>query len=286
MRDSDRQKGFRPTDAGTDGQAREVPFDGRTFFESFYAANVDGEPEDHMTIGWITEAEAAFHYNVVENGIIRALLRRSPPPANAMVPAWRAAMRRSGRSLLDVGSGTGHWVDFMRRTFYVKRCAAVELTERMSSFLQQKYADTPEVTVLRADIADPGFGPDRLGGPVDFVTAIGVMFHIVDDERWSAAVQNLGRCLLPGGVLLVGEEAAARTANKEFHHTDAFGSWKEFRRAAPTEGEIRVNKRVRSIADWSRAAEAAGLRLIDVVRSDRDPVITTPENDLLVFEKS
>ena len=34
--------------------------------------------------------------------------------------------------------------------------------------------------------------------------------------------------------------------------------------------EIRVNKRVRALADWDGAARAAGLQIADLVRTDRD----------------
>lgn len=287
MRDSKKQKEFKPTDRGqAQPDVREVPYDGRQFFESFYSANIEGTPEDRMTIGWITDAEAKFHYNAVENSIIRAILRRNPPPANALVQAWRMAMKRKEPRLLDVGSGTGHWIDFMRDTFYARRCFGVEITARMAAHLREKYAAREEVTILERDVSEPDFGPELLGGAVDYVTAIGVMFHIVDDERWAQAVRNLSRCLKVGGLLLVGEDAGDETRNKEFHHTDSFSTWREFKSTPATEGEVRVSKRVRALSEWGAVAESAGLRLLDVVRSDREACITTPENDLLVLEKA
>lgn len=286
MRDSENQKGFRPTDdKGASGSVREVPYDEKEFFQSFYSANVQGAPKDHMTIGWITDPEARFHYNSVENSIIRGVLRRSPPPPNALVGAWRVASQRRAPRLLDVGSGTGHWIDFMRDVFYAKQCIGVELAGQMAAFLREKYAGNPDVTILERNVCDDDFGPTTLGGPVDYVTAIGVMFHIVDDIRWRQALRNLAGCLNIGGLMFVGDEAGAQTRNKEFHHSDSFRTWREFKQAAASKDEVRVSKRVRSIADWGAAAMDAGLRVVDVVRSDREPVITTPENDVIVLEK-
>jgi hypothetical protein len=50
-------------------------------------------------------------------------------------------------------------------------------------------------------------------------------------------------------------------------------------------GVTNAESPVRSLADWVRVASDAGLEVVDVVRSDRDPALTTPENDVLVLEK-
>jgi SAM-dependent methyltransferase len=237
-----------------------------------------------MTIGPISEPESRFHYNAVENAIIRTLLKRTPPPAPAMVEAWRAMQARAQLRLLDVGSGTGHWIDFFRDTFLVSEAVGVEIATQMAAFLRGKYAGAP-VTILEDDVAAPGFGPDRTGGPVDFVSAIGVLFHITDDARWRQAVANLRDTLKPDGLLLVGGDFGWRTANVQFHNNDRFGSWREFRSAAGTAGEVRVSRRVRSLTDWSNLAADLGLSIADVVRAESAAGIATPENDLLVLRR-
>ena len=265
---------------------REVPHDEKAFFDSFYKANLRGRPEDRMTIGPISDPEARFHYNAVENAIIRSLLRRSPPPAPAMVEAWRMMQKRAGLRLLDVGSGTGHWIDFFRDTFFVAEAVGVEIAASMAQFLREKYAGQAGITILGDDIAEPGFGAARIGGPVDFVSAIGVMFHITDDARWRQALANLRDALKPGGLMLVGGDFGWRTANTQFHRSDTFGSWREFHAAPGTEGEVRVSRRLRSLAMWSQAAAELGLQVADVVRADSEPYIATPENDLLVLARA
>lgn len=258
--------------------------DGRAFFESFYRSNIRGAPEDRMTIGSITELEARYHYNCMENAIIASLVRREPPPQGALVEAWRLMRKRQGIRLLDVGSGTGHWVDFFREVLLVSEVAAVEITGKMAAFLVAKYAGQ-EVTVLQEDIASTGFGPELIGGPVDHVSAIGVMFHIVEDDRWRDALVNLARCLKPGGLLFAGGDFGPRTRDVQFHRSDEFASWREFNLAKGEPGVLRVNKRVRSLSDWTEAARTAGLRVVELVRTPREASITTPENDLLVLER-
>lgn len=265
--------------------AREVPCDPKEFFESFYRASVRGTPDDRATIASTTDVEVRFHYNATENSILRAFVRREPLPEGPAVEAWRMLRMRRGHRLLDVGSGAGHWIDFFRAVLLVREVVGVEIASNLAEFLEKRYAGDAAVRILRADVTEPSFGADTIGGPVDYVSAIGVMFHIVDDERWRRALVNFASLMKPGALLFAGGDFGAVTRNVQFHRTDRFSNWREFATGAAPEGEIRVNKRVRSLADWTDAAHAAGLRVVDLVRSDREPGIATPENDLLVLER-
>jgi SAM-dependent methyltransferase len=271
----------------SDGSVQEIPYEEKTFFESFYSASIRGTAQDRMTIGAISEFEARFHYNAVENSIIRAVMRREPPPkVTQLLEAWRVARQRRGPSLLDVGSGTGHWVDFFRDVFHVRRVVAVEITEVMAGFLRTKYAAESDVSVIMADLTESNLfetvGEDRF----DYVTAIGVMFHIVDDQRWMRALQNLAGLLKPNGLMFVGGDFGAETRNVQFHKTDSFHSWSEHDRYQADPIEVRVNKRVRSLVDWDTAARNCGLVIADLVRSDSDAMMNTPENDVLVLMRA
>lgn len=264
---------------------QEVPHDERKFFESFYRASVRGAPSDRMTIGPISDPEARFHYNAVENAIIRALARRSPPPKAAMVEAWRALQQRQKLRVLDIGSGTGHWVDFFLEVYFAGSVTAVEITGQMADFLKTKYAQDPRVGVLHADIADPSFDAASLGAPMDYVSAIGVMFHIVDDQRWERAMRVLRDATRPDGLLLIGGDFGAHTRNLEGHKSDEFSNWREFKQAPGTTGEVRISRRVRSLSRWSELCAQLGLAIEDLVRSDSEPGLVTPENDLLLLRR-
>src|SRR5262245_64114779 len=108
--------------------------DERTFFTSFYKANVRGRADDRSTIGGVTDAESRFHYNCVENSIIRAVARREGPVG--LIEAYRMARLRERRRHLDIGSGAGHWIDFFREVLLVSDLIAVEITEQMASHLR------------------------------------------------------------------------------------------------------------------------------------------------------
>lgn len=262
-----------------------VHYSARAYFESYYRATTRGGiPSDRATIGMVSQPESRFHYNVVENSIIKAILRRQPAPRGLFIEATQLAQRQQNLRLLDVGAGTGHWIDFFRDVFQVREAVGVELTECMTSYLQTKYQSDPAVRILRADVAAGTFSAEEIGGPVDYITAIGVMFHIVDDDQWLRALANLGQLLKPGGWMFVGGDFGVETRNVQFHNTDEFVSWSEHARTRPPEGTVLVNKRVRSLSDWHAAATAQGLRIADLVRSDREPGVVTPENDVLVLE--
>lgn len=284
MRDSLQQQeaDARGPDGGdrTDG----VPYDEKNFFESYYEATPRGPITDRDTIGAVSQMEARFHYNAVENAILRGLSRRTPPPPQPMVAAWEALSARRGLRLLDIGSGTGHWIEFMRAVAQVSDAVGVEIADNMVEHLRRTYEGSEEVRILNTDVADPSFSAEDVGGPVDYITAIGVMFHIVDDDRWRQALGNLARLLNDGGLLIVGGDFGEQTADVQFHRVDSFRSWTE--QAASGEEPRRVNKRVRSLDDWTVAAESVGLKIVEVIRAERCERLTTPENDVLLLEKT
>lgn len=291
MRDSDsEQKAHKQGNDKESAEAlrsREVPYDEKEYFESFYRSSISGEDIlDRVTLGAVTEPESRFHYNSVENAIIRAYARINPPPPSVMARTWPLIQKRSNLRLLDVGSGTGHWIDFFLSTFLVSQAVGVEITDNMCDFLHNKYIDRDDVQILNTDIASDQFDILSSGGAVDLISAIGVLFHIVEDEKWLSAIANLAAALKPGGLMFVGDEFGVESRAVQFHKADQFDNWREHDLAEGVEGEIRVNKRVRSLADWCSAAGECGLEVVDLVRTDREPTITTAENDILVLKRA
>lgn len=262
----------------------DLTYDEKDFFESFYRSHVRGDPEDRMTIGQITDWESRYHYNCVENAIISAMARRQPPPPSMMVETWRRLHLRRGYRLLDIGSGTGHWIDFFRQVFFVTEAVGVEITESMSAYLRAKYAGQA-VSIRNVDIARDDLAMATIGDNFDFVTAIGVMFHLVDDDRLRTALSNLASLLGDDGLLFITGDFGAETRNVQFHKHDHFEHWDAKEQLDPSNSMIRVNKRVRSLAEWHVMATTAGLTIVDLVRTPREPNLATPENDLLVFSR-
>lgn len=253
--------------------------DNRAYFTSFYKSTVrDAAPQDRHTIPGMTEVESRFHYNATENSIIRALLRREPLPVGA--ETWHFLQKRKEWSVLDIGSGTGHWIDFYRDVFFAAYVTGVEIVPAMAEHLRKKYASQSGVEIIEGDISAPSYAFAR---QFDIVNAIGVMFHIVDDAAFARAMENLTKATKSGGLLLIGGDFGAETYNRQFHKVDNFESWQDHDKNEQQDNI--VNKRVRSLSDWHDIANRCGLKIVDLVRSDSSQNITTPENDLLVLRK-
>jgi len=105
------------------------------------------------------------------------------------------ALRQS--SVLDVGSGTGFWIEFWLAKG-AQQITGIDLTAESVFHLAQKY---PQLEFQQRDVADPidsGTLKD-----FDVISAMSVLHHIPSQQRWEQALVNLGRMLKPGGYLLI-----------------------------------------------------------------------------------
>jgi SAM-dependent methyltransferase len=102
----------------------------------------------------------------------------------------------SGFEVLDVGAGTGFYVD--RWTdLGVRDLVGLDLTEAATAALRERY---PAYTFHQADI---GGDLDVLRGRTfDAVSCFDVLFHIVDDDRFERAIENIGSVLKPDGMFV------------------------------------------------------------------------------------
>ena len=174
--------------------------------------------------------------------------------------------RRPSRAVLDIGSGAGHWIEFYRDVFRARQVTGLDTSRSCVAALQEQWADTNNVFVRQADISQPGLGLEE--GPFDLISAIGVMFHIVNDQDWERALQTMARHLHPRGTIIVGGHFGWITQNVQFCGT------KENPHAY-------VNKRVRSLSRWRRVAMKCGLTIVGLQRTRSFRGIRTPQNDIL-----
>lgn len=102
-------------------------------------------------------------------------------------------------SVLDVGSGTGFYLPLWRQLGATSVTAA-----DLSPTAVERLGRAPEVT--RAVQLDIGGELGQLDGErFDAVSAMDVLFHIVDDDRYHRAFHNLARLVRPGGLLIFSE---------------------------------------------------------------------------------
>ena len=109
-----------------------------------------------------------------------------------------------GATVLDVGSGTGFWIDVWR-SMGAAKVDGVELIDEAVEVLRERY---PDSMFIAGDIADPGLSLPR--GAYDAVMIMNVLLHVVEEERFAAAAATLAAAVRPGGRLFLAEPALIR----------------------------------------------------------------------------
>lgn len=155
----------------------------------------------------------------------------------ARVLGSRGLLSPPPEAVLDVGSGTGVWIDFWRRQG-ARRIAGIDLTAASVATLRKLH---PGVEMHVGDVAD-----GVPGGPYDAISAMSVLLHVTDDARWRRALANLEAVLAPGGFIVLVEPLVVH------------------RWWGPPFGP-ESNSVARPRAVWDAALDEAGLRL-DAVR--------------------
>jgi SAM-dependent methyltransferase len=102
--------------------------------------------------------------------------------------------------LLDIGSGTGFYPGLWQE-LGVKSITLTDIAQVAADRLQQRF---PDSECRQLDIADPL--PSWLSGrQFDVVSAFAVLFHILEDDRYAAAIQNIAHLVRPGGLFVLSE---------------------------------------------------------------------------------
>jgi Methyltransferase domain len=195
---------------------------------------------------------AAYHYASVELHTLRYLCRN------------RADLRSA--SICDLGSGSGHWIDFYL-SLGASRCDGLDVSRKAVEFLEQKYPRDDRVSIHHGRIHEV---LARLSHRYDLVNAIGIMFHLVDDEEWRLTIHQVAGSLEPGGLFVVGGHFGwLDNLNVQF------------------DSKNRVNKRLRSAWRWRRCLKDAGFGRIQIQRNRAYLGIpdSLPENNVLIARK-
>jgi SAM-dependent methyltransferase len=98
-----------------------------------------------------------------------------------------------GRSVLDVGCGTGFFT-----AYYLSRGARVTGLDITPTSIRRLRERFPEAQFIESDVSDVS-----LHERYDLVNAFDVLYHITDDARWERAVTHLALAVAPQGVLLL-----------------------------------------------------------------------------------
>jgi SAM-dependent methyltransferase len=107
-------------------------------------------------------------------------------------------------SVLDVGSGTGFYLDLWQR-LGAAHITGSDLTPVAVERLARLY---PAATIRQMDIGDADL--PLSASTFDAISIMDVLYHIVDEARYVRALSNLACLLKPDGVLLFTENLVSR----------------------------------------------------------------------------
>ncbi|XKK41183.1 class I SAM-dependent methyltransferase [Nocardiopsis sp. ARC36] len=129
-----------------------------------------------------------------------------------------AGLRPRGADVLDVGSGTGFYVRLWDR-LGASAVTGSDMTEAAVERLRERF---PEHRFVRQDASELDAFED---GSFDAVSCMDMLFHITDDERYTAAVREFARVLRPGGLLVVSENCLRRPEQRGEHQVNRTLAW-------------------------------------------------------------
>jgi SAM-dependent methyltransferase len=135
--------------------------------------------------------------------------------------------------VLDVGSGTGFWIDAWK-ALRVHSITGSDVTQVAVDHLQLAH---PDSRFTRLDISG-SLEAQHPGGPYDVISAFDVLFHITNDARFAGAITNISRLLSPKGYFIFSDN---------------------FLRGAGVRGDHQVS---RSLQDISQVVINAGFQII------------------------
>jgi SAM-dependent methyltransferase len=110
----------------------------------------------------------------------------------------RARISVASSNILEIGCGTGVYVDMWKKL----GAASVTGFDITSASVENLTSQYPGYCFYKEDITDPTL-TDRHTGSFDVVTAFDVLYHVVDETKFSRAIANIGRLCRPGGLLLI-----------------------------------------------------------------------------------
>jgi ubiquinone/menaquinone biosynthesis C-methylase UbiE len=120
----------------------------------------------------------------------------------------------SGRKLLDIGVGTGFYINFWEK-LGVKHITGIDITTKAVSELKKRY---PNYRFIKADVSKAGFLP--INEKFDIVTAFDILFHIVKQDEFEQAIKNLKKLCHRNTIILVMDNFLKECKPSRGHEND------------------------------------------------------------------
>lgn len=127
----------------------------------------------------------------------------------ARLQALERALVATSRTLanaqfLEIGCGIGFYTDYASR-HGIENYLGLDITPKAISVLQERY---PQFHFYQSDISNLEI---KLDGEFDIALAADVLFHIIDDDAFRAALHNITSRLKSNGLLIVSDTFPLQT---------------------------------------------------------------------------
>lgn len=153
----------------------------------------------------------AVGYSALGEGFNAVTYERRLQVAEQVIARWGAP-----RSLLEGAVGVGAYGDLWERIGVV-RWVGLDISADAVAKLKQRYPKHRFAAVDLADREAEGWREVDGHGPYEVVTAIDVLYHLVDDAAFGRALAGLAERVAPGGLLLVSDVVAQEPTNVAAH---------------------------------------------------------------------
>ncbi len=195
---------------------------------------------------------AKYHYASVEMQILKHLCNNRTLTSQMRV--------------LDIGSGSGYWIDFYKSLESLE-IVGIDISISSYKHLIDKYAEAIGITIYQGKAFEI---INILDDDYNFVNAIGVMFHIVEDSEWEDTIYAVGNILKKGGFFVI---------------SGSFGYINGLNVQIDKKGYI--SKRFRSKRHWIKVLKKAGFNKIKLYQNNAYLSIkdSIPENNVLIATK-
>lgn len=129
------------------------------------------------------------------------LYRAKTRTMNRALSRLPLALVSSNLRMLDIGTGTGFWIDYFLAKG-IKSITAVDIAPAAVKFLKEKYCSLETMNFVCADAGGDEFS-EGVRPMFGLVIAMDVLYHIIENEKFCATIRNIARVLEPGGYLFL-----------------------------------------------------------------------------------
>jgi SAM-dependent methyltransferase len=134
--------------------------------------------------------------------------------------AVRPLVANRSVKVLDIGSGTGFWIERWRE-LGAREITGSDLTSKSVATLAERF---PEADFVQFDAGGEDRSAVEARGPFDIVSAIAVLYHITDDASFERAFHNIAAVTAEGGHMVFSDNFVADGARKSPHQAVRLGS--------------------------------------------------------------